>query len=129
MAAHDRALIIDSLGNGWTDSTAGANVTLTPGVTPAIKGRAHLTQLGWSMKNLTASNATTVMTVRDASIAGTILGQWEIIVAAGVTGHDCWNPNIQGLRGNRLLGTFSTVQASVNYSLSLAGWIDTLGDG
>lgn len=129
MAYRDRALIIDSLGNNWNQSTIAPGVTASASVSVAIKERIALTQLGWSMKNLTAANATAHLQVRDASIAGTILAQWEIVVAAGLTAQDSWVVNIKGLRGSPLYIGFNTAQASVGYGLSVAGWRDSLSDG
>ncbi len=129
MAAHEKALIIDSLGNNWNACTVGAGVTLSALVTPAVHARVALTQLGWSFINLTGANATVGIDVRDASIAGTVLAHWDVIVAAGVSGQDNWAVNMKGLRGSPLYIGFNTNQASVKASLSVAGWIDSLSDG
>ena len=133
MANRDEAAVIDFLGNCWNSTfsignTATASVSAS--VTPAIKGRAHLTQLGWSVKNLSGSNSVTaVLEVRDASVAGTLLASWEIIVAAGTTQQDCYVLNIQGLRGKSLNMAFDVVRANLYTKVSAAGWIDSLGDG
>ena len=129
MAYRDRALIIDSLGNNWNNTTYAAGVTASGTVSVAAKERLALTQLGWSMKNLTAANATAHLQVRDASIAGTLLAQWEIVVAAGLTAHEAWKVDIHGLKGSSMYFGFNTAQASVSYGLSTAGWRDSLSDG
>lgn len=129
MAYRDKALMIDSLGNNWNMSTFAAGVTASASVAPAAKERITLTQIGWSFKNLTAANATASLQVRDASINGNILAQWEIIVATGLTAQDSWAVNIKGLKGSPLNISFNTTQISVSNALSVAGWRDTLSDG
>ena len=129
MSKRSDGLIIESLGNGWNMCTTGANVTVSCSVSPAIKARAHLTQLGWSIKNLTGAASTVAIHVRDASIAGTILAQWQIMTANGATNQDTFAVNIQGLRGSPLNIATDTVVASLTLSINTAGWLDTLGDG
>lgn len=129
MAQRADGLIIESLGNGWTNCTTGANVTVTCGTSAAAKERIHLTQLGWSFKNLTGAAATVALQVRDASVAGTLLAQWQIMVPNATTLQDSFFVNIQGLRGNPLYIATDTVVANLTQSLSTAGWRDTLGDG
>jgi hypothetical protein len=127
MAERDRALIIDSLGNCFNSSTRAAGVTASCSVSPAATERAHLTAIGWSLKNLTAANATAVLQVTDASIGGTVLAQWEIIVPTGNSLQDSFSTNLQGLRGSPINVAFNTVQASLGQAVSISGYHDTLG--
>ena len=136
MAARANAVITDSLSSTWSQTTTVANalIALTQrfpanGAAMAPKARLHMTQLGWSIKNTAASAATVGVTVRDASIAGTVLAKWDFVTPATASTQDCFEVSIQGLRGNPLWVGTDTAVSTTSVSLNLMGWADTLGDG
>ena len=130
MAAREAALIIDSLGNNWNANSAPtAGTTCTASVAPAAKGRVNLSVLGWSVRNATAAGVTVTLSVRDASIAGTVLASWDMLVATASALTDTFYPQIRGLRGNAISVDFGAPAASVTQKVNIAGWFDSLGDG
>lgn len=130
MAYRDRALIIDSLGNNWTAANAPAAGATCVASVPAVKyARNHITQLGWSCRNAAAAPFTASLAVRDASIAGTVLATWDIVVVNGTGQQDTFALNIKGLKNSALFVEFGTPAASVTQKVSAAGWVDSLSDG
>ena len=130
MAFRDKALIIDSLGNNWNaNSTPAAGATCSASVTPAVKERIHLNQLGWSIRNAQAAAYAATLNVRHASIGGTVIGSWDIQAAAGGGLQDSWAVNLMGKRGVPLNVDFGVPASSVTQKVSIAGWRDTLSDG
>lgn len=131
MAQRDRALIIDSLGNNWNayNTTASGTTLAVSSPTPAAKERIHLTQIGWSERNVAAATYTSTLSVRHASINGTVVASWDILPAVGASLQDSWVVNIMGKKGVPISVDFGTPLASVTQKVSIAGWRDTLSDG
>ena len=131
MANRDKALIIVSLGNNWNanNTTASGTTLAVSSPTPAIKERIHLTQLGWSQRNVAAAAYTSTLNVRHASVAGTVIASWDIIATLNASVQDTWVVNLMGKRGVPLVVDFGTPLASVTQKVSIAGWRDTLSDG
>lgn len=125
MAFRDRGLIIDSLGHNVFNTTTVTNVTCSASLAPSAgvgTSKLTLTQLGWSIRNLTAAAYTATISVRAASIAGTVLASWDVMPAANGFALDNFVTNIKGAQGQTLNVDFSPQAASVYMKLSIAGW-------
>ena len=132
MAKKADELIIDSLSNNWQVNHApSAGTTCTASVQPTMAGsheRLHLTQLGWSIRNVSAAAYTATLSVRDATIGGAVLGTWDIVIASNTGLQDSWAVNMIGLKGNALNIDFGTPAASVTQKVSAAGWRNQSAD-
>lgn len=133
MAAHDKALIIDSLSNRWyATASPPPGTTCIATVTPARgKDRVVLTSLGWSIQNVTllGTAATSTLQVSSATIAGTVFGSWRIRPSNIGGDQDCWNTQYTGKKGVALCVAWLGPSASVSQDVSIAGWFDTMSDG
>lgn len=118
-------------GNRWAAThqpAAGTTVVVQSPVATDATSRHHLELLTYSIKNMVgagAAIATVTATVRNASIAGTVLWSTDHLVAPSTSA------NVQiacmgfpGKRGSRFFISMSTVVASVIQSMSAAGWIE-----
>jgi hypothetical protein len=130
MAKRADEVIIESLANRWNASSfpaAGTScVASVSGPNPSTSCKINLDSLGWSARNATAAAVTLTLSVRDASLAGTTLAAWDVIVGTGVSQQDNFAVKVQGVRGNPLFIDFGTPAASVTQKISAAGWYDTL---
>lgn len=124
MAIRDAGLIIDSLGHNFNKvGNPNAGTTCTVSVAPSCSTtRMMLSNLGWSIRNAGAAAYTATLNVRDASIGGTVLATWDIVIGAAAGLQDTWLVNVKGLRGNAINVDFGTPASSVTQRVSLAGW-------
>ena len=123
MAARDAGLIIDSLGNNASMHTSGNNVTVSASISPSSGStRMMLTNIPWSVKNMTAAAATVSLNVRDSSIGGTLRASWDIVVATNSSLQDSFMVNIKGLRGQAINVDFGLPASSVNCKVTAVGW-------
>lgn len=111
-------------------ASAGIGAGLATNKPMSNKARNILEAVVFSVKNLTAAATTVVMKVSEASIAGTVLASVELVVGIGATASDCYSQwYIPGTRGNDLVVSFDTVQASVVMKLNPCGWTETSTSG
>ncbi len=124
MARREEGLIIDSLGHSWNaQASPSAGTTCTCSVAPSSGlTRVMLTNLGWSIRNAGAAAFTATLNVRDASIAGTVLASWDMIVGAAASLQDTYPLSIKGIRGHNLSFDFGTPASSVTQKVSAMGW-------
>lgn len=124
MAIRDAGLIIDSLGHNFNvNASPTSGTTCTASVAPSSgTTRVMLTNLGWSLRNATGAAYTATLNVRDASIAGTVLASWDIIIGTSSSLQDTWVVNVKGLRGRNLNVDFGAPASSITQKVSLAGW-------
>lgn len=123
MANRSEGLITDSLIHLWNANhapAAGTTCVANSGVVDTCKP--IITQLGWSIRNATAAAFTATLSVRDVSIAGTVLATWDIVTAVGGGNVDTFRLNIVGSKGKALFVEFGTPAASVTQKVSIAGW-------
>lgn len=132
MAYRDRQLLIDSLGHIWSDTTAAAGTTCAVSVSASSSHeRYHLTSLGWSVKNTQAAATTVSVNVAHASgtTAPTVLGSWDIVVAAGATAQDTWRVHFSGKKGQGIQAYFAPVSAtSVVEKVTACGYVEKGSD-
>lgn len=88
----------------------------------------HLTSLGWSIRNVTAAAFTATLSVRDGSIAGTVLATWDILCAANAGQLDNFATHIMASKGNPIVAEFGTPAASVTQKVSIGVWRNQSND-
>ena len=134
MAQKAQALLIDSIGRRWSarsapavSATAVATMSADPGMP---KGRHVVDSVIGSFMNRTAAAVTVTASVRDASIAGTVLADADFIAdsvaaAAGAAGvaFQMIGP-FPGLRGNAVVADL-TAATSVIGKITMAGWTES----
>lgn len=123
MANRSEGLITDSLIHLWNANSAPAAGTTCVANSPALDTtKPILTQLGWSIRNATAAAFTATLSVRDVSIAGTVLATWDIVTATNGGNVDTFAVNLAGSKGKSIFVEFGTPAASVTQKVSIAGW-------
>lgn len=125
MSKKSEQLEQEQLSNRWNVTNApaiGVTCTASSGA-PQTQGRMVMDVLLWSVNNgKGAAAATFTGSVRDASIGGTVLASWEVVVAAGGSLGDAYYPWTTGINGNALVFEFGTPNASVTQRATIAGW-------
>ena len=103
-----------------------AGTTAVISITGVKYGRHTITSLLCSAENLTASDFTATLSVRDASIGGAIRAQHQMLVHSqdydGLS-HQCY---MSGLNDNALVVEFGTPNASVIQKITVCGFTDGL---
>jgi len=132
MSKRDDELMIASLTNRWsTRSAPAAGTTAVTNV--AIEGpkaRQSVTSLSYSIKNTTAAAVTVTAQVSDASIGGSVLVDWDFIVATGAAVEGTFaNLDLPGLRGSPLVFSMTAPASSVVQKIAAAGWTDQMVNG
>lgn len=131
MSKRSDGLLADELAHRWAVTSApAAGATVVASVSAA---QAHekltLDCLSYTIKNMSAAAFTVTTSVRDASVAGTVLASWDEIIGVAVTG----GKHLEGLgistaKGNSLFFTQDTVLASVKATVNATGWRGTTQD-
>lgn len=125
MSKRGDGLLTDMLAHNCSATASpNAGTTCTANVAPVAGSheKIHLTNLGWSIRNVTAAAFTATLNVRDATIGGTVLATWDIVIGANAGLQDSWAVNIMGLRGNAVNVDFGAPAASVTQKVSVQGW-------
>lgn len=123
MAARSEGLITDSLIHLWNATSAPAAGTTCVANSGAVgQTKPVLTQIGWSIRNVTAAAFTATLSVRDVSAAGTVLASWDVICAVNSAQIDTFGVNILGSKGGAIYVDWGTPAASVTQKVSIAGW-------
>lgn len=112
-------------------SAPAAGTTASCSVQPATpNGRLNLNTYAYSIKNMTAAPVTVTASVSDASIAGTVLMDWDFVVAAAAAVQGAFTKlNVQGLRGNSITCWMSAPASSVVQKVAMATWEDNMVNG
>jgi hypothetical protein len=113
----------------WSSTNAPAAGTTCVATTGVVnlssRSRNIIEMLGFSARNVTAAAVTMTLSVRSASIAGTVLASWDFILAANVGIQDCYSQlNINAPRGQDIVVEFGTPVASVTQKVSVSGWTE-----
>jgi len=116
----------EQLANRWnvTNNPAiGVTCVASSPAPNAVNGRMLMDVLLWTVNNgKGAAAATFTGSIRDASIGGTVLNQFDVVVAAGGSNQDAFYPWTPGINGNALVFEFGTPQASTIQKATIAGW-------
>ena len=136
MSKKSAELIAEQLANRWSARhapSAGTTCVVSQAVIGGQpNGRHVLDAIMGSVYNKTAAPVTVTVSIRDASIAGTVLADWDFIAdsVAAAAGAACvafaFAPQIQGIRASAMFAEFGTPNASVVQKLSIAGWTEGL---
>lgn len=119
----NEALIASILDRWTTTHNPSANTTALATVAAVNNARHTLDTLIVSQTNMTAAAFTATLTVRDASIAGTILAQVDFVTA--VNASDRFSEakiGLQGLKNSALAIHFAPPAASVTQKITIAGY-------
>ena len=129
MSNRSAGLVVDFYATRFNATHAPAAGTTCTASVSAVNpsAKVNLATIGFSVRNHLAASTTFTLSVRDASIAGTVLASWDWFLAAGTSATDTWNDcKIQGLRGNAIVAEFGAPNASVVQKVTIAGWHDAL---
>ena len=113
--------------NGTSAPAAGTTCVASTGVVNiGARERVLIEMLGFSAMNATAAGVTMTLSVRSASIAGTVLASWNFVLANGVGIQDCYSQlNINAPRGQDLVVEFGAPVASVTQKVNISGWLES----
>lgn len=123
MNRHSDEALIASLVDRWSETHNPAAATTCVAEHAALGNTKHIVDvLVVSQRNQTAAIYTATLTVRDASIAGTIRAQIEFTTAVGLTDRFSEAVKIPGLRGSAVSVSFAPPAASVTQKIAIAGY-------
>ncbi len=126
MSKRSEHLLASLLGADYnaTSNPAAAATCVVTLTCPNPKSRVTLTNLLLNETNVTAADHTAVVSIRDASIAGTVLGQHQMIVRFG--GYDGLAAPmfLSGNLGNNVVIEFGTPAASVTQKITACYFVD-----
>lgn len=120
-------------GNRWvaTHQPAAGTTVIAQSPLGSVIGpqsRPHLETLWYSIKNMVGAGAiihTVQVTVRNVSVAGTIICATDHLVAPSTSANvQLVGMGVPGKRGGSFFISMNTVVASVTQSISAAGWIE-----
>jgi hypothetical protein len=120
--------LADQLDNRWSYTDQKTNATTTPelvAATVSAKEVRHLDFFHWSILNKNTLSFTMTGVIRDASVAGTALAQWAMLVGASQVAQV--NPSgieLIATPGKGFFFTTDTVQPSVTSNVNAGGWTD-----
>jgi hypothetical protein len=120
--------LADQLDNRWTYTDSKTNATTTPqlaGDTVSSKEVRHLDFFHWAILNKNTLSFTMTGVIRDASVAGTALAQWAMLVGGSQVAQV--NPSdihLVATPGKGFFFTTDTVQPSVTSNVNAGGWTD-----
>ena len=139
MSKRDDELMIQSLSATWvqrsapvagTTAMASANAAFPTNQLSSGKFKHNVTSLSYSIKNTTAAAVTVSAQIIDSSIGGTVLADWDFIVAAGAAVQGTFPlANFSGLKGNDVVAAMTPPASSVVQKIAMAGWTDEMVNG
>ena len=139
MAKRDDELFIASLAQNWvvrsapaagTTAVAAASSAFPAAALNTGKFRHNANSLNYSIKNTTAAAVTVTAQISDGSIGGTVLADWDFIVAAAAAVQGTFPlGNLPGIKGNDLVASMTAPASSVVQKVSMDGWTDLMVNG
>jgi hypothetical protein len=128
MSKKSEALVADMLDNRWSFTATATNATTTPEIKAApggAKDSVHLDHFHWLITNENALTFTMHGIIRDASLTGTVLAQFPMVVGASqVAQVNSSGIHLMATPGKGFFFTTDTVQPSVTSTVNAAGWTD-----
>lgn len=117
------AALIASLVDRWSEThNPSANTTCVASHAGVAQSRHILDTLIASQRNQAAAAFTATLTIRDSSIAGTILAQLEFVTAVNAADRFSERVGIPALKGNAIVAAFDPPAASVTQKITIAGY-------
>lgn len=125
MAKKTDELIIHQLADRWTVThNPAAGTTVIASQAGVAKALHQLTTLNCSIANMTAAAVTVTLSVRDSSIAGTVLAQFGYVVGTNSATQSSYYLDLPGLIGNAIVAEMGTPAASVTQKITICGWTE-----
>ena len=128
MSKRSEGLQADQLDNRWMYTSSATNATLTAQVVGApnsSKETRHMDAFYFSVLNKNTANVTMTASVRDVSVAGTVIAQFPFLVGASQVAQVSMSDiHLIATPGAGLFVTTDTVQPSVTATCNAAGWTD-----
>ena len=122
------SLLADMLDNRWSYSDTKTNATLTAAIVAAPGGSKdcrHMDFFYLSVLNKNTLNTTMTVSVRDISIAGTVLAVFPFLVGASqVAQVSISDIHLMATPGAGIFVTTDTVAPSVTATCNASGWTD-----
>lgn len=118
----NEALISSILRRETATHNPAAGTTAVVSVAGVPKVRYTLDTLTVSQRNQTAAAYTATLTVRDASIAGTILAQWEFVTAINAVDRFSERLALPGLVNSGIFSVWDPPAASVTQKVAIAAY-------
>ncbi len=132
MSKKSDGLIADMLENRWSFTATATNATTTPEVVAAPSGGndyRHMDSFHWMITSKNTLTFTMTGVIRDASVAGTALAQFPMIIGASqVAQVSPEGLHLKATKGKGFFFTTDTVQPSVTSTVNAAGWTDQSHD-
>lgn len=125
-------LIADMMDNRWSFTATATNATTTPQILAAPgsnKNVAHLDFFHWMITSKNTLTFTMTGVIRDASVAGTALAQFPMVIGASQVAQVSPNRlHLVATAGKGFFFTTDTVQPSVTSTVNAGGWTDQTQD-
>lgn len=132
MSKKSDGLLADMMDNRWSYSASAVNATTSPTLVDTPKSATdtrHLDFFHWAILNKNTLSFTMTGSIRDASVAGTVLAQWALLlVGSQVAQVAPAGIHLKATPGKGFFFTTDTVQPSVTSSVNAAGWTDQSTD-
>lgn len=132
MSKKSDGLLADMMDNRWSYTSTGTNATLTQALAAAPQSgrdRVHLDFFHMAILNKNTLSFTMAAQIRDASVAGTVLAQWPLLlVGSQVAQVAPAGIHLMATKGKGFFLTTDTVQPSVTATVNAAGWMDQSTD-
>ena len=121
-------LFANEFDNRWQYTSTATNATNTAQVSPNVRNAVevhHMDGFQWVVKSLNTLDFTVAAQVRDASVGGTVLAQWPLILkGSAVAQVSPAGLHLVATKGKPFFFTTDTVQPSVTSTVNACGWID-----
>ena len=112
----------------WQYTDSKTNATLIAQMSPTARNGKeihHLDGFNLTIRNLNTLDLTMTAHVRDASVAGTILAQWPLVLKGSqVAQVSPAGLHLVATKGAAFFVTTDTVQPSVTAAVNACGWVD-----
>lgn len=132
MSKKSDGLIADMMDHRWSYTSTATNATNTAQVVGApvsANDEQHLDFFHWAILNKNALSFTMSGQIRDASVAGTVLAQWAMLLPGSQVAQVApAGIHLIASKGKGLFFTTDTVQPSVTSTVNAAGWTDQSTD-
>ena len=132
MSKKSEGLEANQLDDRWYVTDVRTNATFALTVSPALvnsRDIRHLDFFHLAILNKNTLHTTVAAQIRDASIAGTVLAQWSLLVGGSSVAQV--NPagiHLVATAGKDFVATLDTVAPSVSASVSYGGWTNNSTD-
>jgi hypothetical protein len=129
MASKDSSLTIDYYSNRFaarSAPSAGTSCVATQAAPASPISRINVENVLYSIRNSTAAGVTYTLSVRDASSGGTVLADFDFVVATATQQQGSLYVQVPGLRGNAVVAEFGTPASSVTQKVIMTGFLESL---